>query len=412
MKILVVAEDFPWPSTGGGTIRLGKIIEAVSAMGETDFYTLYDPRRATLVLPPTVSVERMESVPYPVTPRSPKWRATWMARRGVPIEVVMRAGDPLPRRRFESWAADSYDVVWFSTAPTFAWIGRPRLGPTVIDLVDLEDEKARQRADLLRRGPPGTGFVSSFRQTMAATQTAVNARDWRAFQRSVAHQVDRVILSSEADAQRGGLPNTVVIPNTYPRPARSQGHEWVGDPPTILLQGSLHYGPNMDAVEWLLGQVAPLLRTMVPRAQIRLVGTTVPGVRRWHAPPTITVVGSVPDMEPELARADIAVVPLRIGSGTRLKILESFAHRVPVVSTTVGADGLDVQHGIHLLLADTPEDFASACQRLLVDVDLRKQLVDAAESLYVQRYEWSAARDRVQQLVRDLAGLPSRPPNA
>jgi glycosyltransferase involved in cell wall biosynthesis len=111
-------------------------------------------------------------------------------------------------------------------------------------------------------------------------------------------------------------------------------------------------------------------------------------------------------MEPELARADIAVVPLRIASGTRLKILESFAHRLPVVSTTLGADGLDVRDGIHLLLADTAEDFAVACQRLLVDTDLRKRLVDAAEDLYLRFYEWSTARDRVLQLVRDIAAPP------
>jgi glycosyltransferase involved in cell wall biosynthesis len=109
-------------------------------------------------------------------------------------------------------------------------------------------------------------------------------------------------------------------------------------------------------------------------------------------------------MEPELARADIAVVPLRIASGTRLKILESFAHRVPVVSTTLGADGLDVHDGVHLLLADTPDDFAAACRRLLSDTALRKRMVDAAEELFLRHYEWAGARVRIQQLVREVAG--------
>ena len=112
-------------------------------------------------------------------------------------------------------------------------------------------------------------------------------------------------------------------------------------------------------------------------------------------------------MEPELERADIAVVPLRIGSGTRLKILESFAHRVPVVSTSLGADGLDVQNGVHLLLADNADAFAVACQRLLADSDLRKRMVDAAEELYLQRYEWSAAKVQLQQLVRNVAEEPT-----
>jgi glycosyltransferase involved in cell wall biosynthesis len=213
-----------------------------------------------------------------------------------------------------------------------------------------------------------------------------------------------VVLCSDADVRRSGLPNAAVVPNTYPRPKRSGDHGTVGDPPTILLQGSFNYGPNMDAVEWLLGQVTTPLWAKVPGAEIRLVGNTVPGVRRWHRPPAVTVVGTVPDMEPELARADIAVVPLRIGSGTRLKILESFANRLPVVSTTLGADGLDVRDGVHLLLADNAEDFAAACQRLLVDTDLRKRLVDAAEGVYLRSYEGSASKDRVRQLVRDVAG--------
>ena len=108
-------------------------------------------------------------------------------------------------------------------------------------------------------------------------------------------------------------------------------------------------------------------------------------------------------MEPELARADIAVVPLRMGSGTRLKILESFAHRIPVVSTTIGADGLDVQDGVHLLLADRPDEFARACRRLIEDRALARRLVDAAEQRFLDRYEWSNAKDRIQKLVCDVA---------
>jgi glycosyltransferase involved in cell wall biosynthesis len=109
-------------------------------------------------------------------------------------------------------------------------------------------------------------------------------------------------------------------------------------------------------------------------------------------------------MEPELSRADIAVVPIRYGSGTRLKILESFAHRVPVVSTTIGAEGLEVEDGVHLLLADQPDEFAAACKRLLTDHELRKKMVDAAEQRYLERYEWSSARDRIRALVHELVG--------
>jgi glycosyltransferase involved in cell wall biosynthesis len=411
MKILLVAEDFPWPSTGGGLIRLAKVIDAVSQLGETDLFTLYDPRRVPLELPRSVSVARLETAPYPGTPSQRRWRTAWMTRRGVPMEVVMRSFDRSPRFRFEAWRQDRYDLVWFSTAATFAWMGRPRLGPTIVDLMDLEDVKADQRSSILRAQQRDGGLGHRVRRIAAAAQAGKNARDWRTFQQSVAAGVERVVLCSDADVRRSGLPNAAMVPNTYERPTRSVGHADVGDPPVILLQGSLHYPPNTDAVDWLIDEIAPRLWESVPGAEIRLVGRPTTGVKRRHRPPAVTVVGSVPEMEPELARADIAVVPLRIGSGTRLKILESFAHRVPVVSTTLGADGLDVRDGTHLLLADDATTFAAACQRLLSEPDLRKRLVDAGEELFLQRYQWAAARDTLRQLVRDVAATGTTAPS-
>ncbi len=98
----------------------------------------------------------------------------------------------------------------------------------------------------------------------------------------------------------------------------------------------------------------------------------------------MTVVGRVPDMATELARADVVVVPVRFGSGTRLKILEAFAHRVPVVSTTIGAEGLGVEDRTHLLIADRPEEFADAIYRLRSSPTLHRRIVDAAEEFYAR----------------------------
>jgi glycosyltransferase involved in cell wall biosynthesis len=404
VRILLAAEDFPWPSTGGGLIRLAKMIEALSELGEMDLFTLYDPNRTDPVLPSGLAVNRLLTVRYPASSRQRRWRPDWLTQRGLPVEVVMRSSDRSPRTAFDSWASDRYDLVWFSTAAVFSWLGRPQLGPTIIDLMDLEDVKARQRAALLRDATDGHGMSVRIRQVVASLQARKNANDWRGLQHSVARRVERVVLCSEADVRRSGLPNAVAIPNAYPRPAHSVGHLTPAEPPTILLQGSLNYAPNMDAVDWLVGEVEPLLRARVPDVRIRLVGKPTPGVERRNRPPEVTVVGRVETMEPELARADIAVVPLRIGSGTRLKILESFAHRIPVVSTSLGADGLDVEDGVHLLIADGAEAFADACQRLLTDVDLRKRLVDAAEARFLERYEWSAAKLRAQELARAIAG--------
>ena len=403
MKILLVAEDWAWPSTGGGLLRLARVIEALSEMGDVDLFALHDAGRETLELPERVSISRLHTTVHPRYPTERTWRMAWMRQRGLPMEVVRGSYDAELRNAFASWVADDYDVVWFSTAALYGWLGRPRLGPTIIDYMDLEDTKADQRADVLDDQRRHEGFRAKMRTTVAMYQSKKNASDWRAFQKSVGAEVDRVVLCSEADVGRSGLSNAVCIANTYVRPEHRVGRLEVSPEPVALLQGSLNYGPNMDAVEWLIGDIAPELRAKVPGLQIRLVGKATPGVQRQHDPPAVTVVGRVPDILPELARADIALVPLRIGSGTRLKILESFAHRIPIVSTTVGADGLDVEDGVHLLIADDPASFATACQRLLEDADLRRRVVDAAEELYLARYEWAATKTRLQQLVRTVA---------
>ena len=403
MKILIVASDFPWPKTQGGHLRLTTAIEALAELGDADLFALYDYRRSVPSLPPSVQVERLKTVAHRGSPHTLRRRAAWLARRGIPLEVALQRMDAAaPRLELESWVAAQYDLVWFERAATFELMGRPQLGPTIVDFVDLEDEKARLRAELIKTQPTQQERAGSFRQAVAVAQTHLNARDWRQFQRSVAGDVDRVALSSDLDVRRSGLANAVVVPNTYERPERAVGQIGVGEPAVVLFQATFDYAPNMDAVDWFVSEVAPLLQAGVPQLEVRLVGKPVPGVHRQHRPPAVTVVGVVPAMEPELARADIAVVPIRYGSGTRLKILESFAHRVPVVSTTIGAEGLHVEDGVHLLLADDAEAFAAACERLLTEPELRKQLVDAAEERYRERYQCSVARDHIQALVREV----------
>ena len=114
------------------------------------------------------------------------------------------------------------------------------------------------------------------------------------------------------------------------------------------------------------------------------------------SPPEVTVVGRVASMVPELARADLVAVPIRYGSGTRVKILEAFAHRLPVVSTTLGAEGLGLQGDRHLLIADVASAFADAC---LEDHGLRERLTDEANRLFLERYQWVSGRERIRDLM-------------
>ena len=398
----MVAHDTPWPALGGALVRLAQVAEALAAISDLDLFVFHDPRRSNLVVPASVAPARSVGVPFPRTSSQLQWRMSWVARRGVPLEVVMTRADRAPRLALGDWARPPYDLVWFSTAAPYDWAGRPELGPTVVDLMDLEDVKTELRADLLAAQRRSAPWPSSVRTRVAEYQTRLNARDWRRFLRSVAAQVDTVVVPSDLDAARSALANVTVIPNTYPRPQRPAGNPAADGPPVVLFQGSLGYPPNIDGAEWLADAIAPRIRAGVPATEVRLVGRPVMSVTELHEPGVLTVVGQVPSMDEELARASVAVVPVRYGGGTRLKILESFAHRVPVVSTSLGAEGLEVQDGVHLLLADGPEDFAAATVRLLRDAALRVRLTEAAEALYLERYEGRVAEEGVRRLVEDV----------
>jgi glycosyltransferase involved in cell wall biosynthesis len=409
MRILIVIENFPWPSMGGGLIRLARTVEALADIGDVDLFVLVDPRLSGLELPSNVRVRRLRTAHYPDVSSSLRWRAQWIAHRGVPLDVVKYSGDTGLRREFEAWAEDHYDVAWFSTGAAFEWLGRPKLGPTIVDLVDLEDEKVSLRVHTMTvERPAGRGLLRKVRHRVALGQARLNVGDWQHWQRSIAGQVERVVLSSNLDVGRSGLANAVAVPNSYDRPASPAGRIEVGTPPVVLLQGSLTYPPNMDAARWLADEIGPLLRVRIPNAEIRLVGTPGTGVELLHRPPEVIVVGRVPTMDSELALADVVIVPIRYGSGTRVKILESFAHRIPVVSTTIGAEGLDVRHGTHLLLADDPEALADACCLVLVDADLRSRLVARAEQQYLEYYDGSMACDRIRRLVLEVADSTTR----
>jgi glycosyltransferase involved in cell wall biosynthesis len=408
VRSLLVADNVPWPPLGGGLIRLAQVVGTVASVTELDLFVLHNPLRSRVDVPPNVPVLRSKGVAYPRLAGGMRWRLGWAAHRGVPVEVAMSSLDQEPRVALADWARPPYDVVWFSTARSYHWTGRPDFGPTIVDLDNLEDVKARLRADLLVEQARAGGASGSVRSRLAWFQARLNAGDWRRFQRSVAAQVERVVIASELDAARSGLSNVTVVENTYPRPELPAGNPGATQPSVVLFQGQLGYPPNIDAANWLAQAIAPRIRQAFPATEIRLVGRPGENVSELHRPGVVTVVGEVPSMLEELGRATVAAVPLRYGSGTRVKILESFAHRVPVVSTTLGAEGLDVEDGVHLLLADDPEEFASATVRLLRDPSLRIRLAEAAQERYLARYDGRAADEDVRRLLEEVGGTSTR----
>jgi glycosyltransferase involved in cell wall biosynthesis len=196
--------------------------------------------------------------------------------------------------------------------------------------------------------------------------------------------------ASDAEAARGIArhANIVVYPNAVP---------WVPQPPAadeevVVFSGNMEYHPNLSAVRFFRTEVWPLLRERWPALIWRLVGKNPAAISRFTSgDPRIEVAGEVDDAVCELARARVAVVPLLAGSGTRFKILEAWSAGLPVVSTTIGAEGLPAHDGENLLIADSAPGFAAAVTRLLENADLRQQLGRSGRFLVEQEFTWERA---------------------
>ena len=175
-------------------------------------------------------------------------------------------------------------------------------------------------------------------------------------------------------------------------------------PDTLVFTGSFTHPANRDAVNFFLHQVYARIKAQVPEVNLKIVGGT-DGVALSGFPIDDSVVftGLLRDVRPVIAQSWLSVVPLRIGAGTRLKIIESMALGTPVVSTSKGAEGLDVKHNEHLLIADTPQAFADSVVRLLREPELRQRLKNRAYELVRQKYDWSVVIPRFSTMVEQIA---------
>jgi glycosyltransferase involved in cell wall biosynthesis len=240
--------------------------------------------------------------------------------------------------------------------------------PSVLDLDD--DECTRTEMLIPLREAAGDFARANRERTELGRQ--------RRFQRMILSRFQTCFLASseDRDSLSAQYPDVKFawLPNAIRLPAETPGLHG-GPRGNLLFLGKLDYLPNEDAVLYFCNRILPLLITSGRPVSLRVAGMDAPdSIRKLSALPGVTVVGAVKDVVPEYERAGIAVAPLRAGSGTRIKILEAFSYGVPVVSTSMGAAGLDVTHEVHLLIADTPEEFAAACLRLIEDDRLAERL--------------------------------------
>jgi polysaccharide biosynthesis protein PslH len=224
----------------------------------------------------------------------------------------------------------------------------------------------------------------------------VNWRKLRREELGTYHDADGVYLCSTADQQRllGEVPDsrTIVIPNAAntefykPRTTDPQA-----DGRSIVFFGLMSYMPNIDGATYFIQEIWPRVAELNPQARCKIIGGSPPASLLALAKPSVEFTGFVPDLRPHLAEAAAIVVPLRIGGGTRLKIVEAMAMGKAIVSTTLGAEGIEAIPGRDILIADEPATFADAVTRLLNEPALATRIGHSARELSEARYAWSSA---------------------
>ena len=261
---------------------------------------------------------------------------------------------------------------------------------------------------------------TELKRSQAAAQTNLLARSWlnavselcRCMETRMLRRAGFILCCSDDDAERlrrfgNRKAAIIVVPNGVDT-------EWFRReqqvPQTIrmLFTGTAGYLPNDDAVAWLIQEILPRIRSQFPNAELVLSGRHAQ--HNWGSvakdTPGVTIISNPSDMRPILDSATIALVPLRQGSGTRFKILEAFSMGLGVVSTTLGAEGLPVKSGTHILLADTADDFAKAAISLLADPARIKVLGDSGRRLVCEQLDWKTIAQRMLAMLETARFFP------
>jgi glycosyltransferase involved in cell wall biosynthesis len=396
MKLLFLTPYLPSPPHSGGPRRLHGLMSGLARSHDVAVLALVDPTedqaaavRATREYCGTVLTAPNDR--YGLTVR--RKRALQMASLASPwsFERLVHHRPAFQAALDELVARVRFDAITveFAQLASYRLPRGPRL---VLDEHNIEYDVLRRTAAADRRLDRKVYNAIDYRKLRREERAA-----WRRFAGCLTTSArDEAIVRRS----RPGLP-TAVIPNAVDtsafRPADAPP-----EPGVILFFGAINYYPNTDALLYFLDEALPLIRRRQPGARVWIVGQSPPEAITSRASAEVIVTGLVDDVRPYLARAAVVVAPLRIGGGTRLKIVEALAMGKAIVSTTLGAEGLDVVGERELLLADTAPDFARQVCRVLDDGALARRLGAAARRAAEARYSWDAAVARLERFYAEL----------
>jgi glycosyltransferase involved in cell wall biosynthesis len=392
MKILWANTNLLHPTTKGGQIRTLEMLRILRRCHEIHYVTFSDPRNPAPLRSSGEYSAYVHSVPRRSVSKtslafcgevvrgifSPEPVATERHRSGKMSSLISRL---LARERFDRVVCDH-----LAPASHFADLSRCLLFQHNVETA-IWRRRAEQASDPVRRW-----YLRGQAERMSTFESRVS--------RAAGHVVAVSPADAELMRQWFGVSRISEIPTGvnlefFAAPASSPA---VAD---LVFVGSMDWSPNIHGIRFFLTDVLPIIRRRRPHCSLAIVGRMPPAdIRGWaRRDSRILVTGTVPDVRPYLWGSAVSIVPLYIGGGTRLKIYESMAARVPVVSTSVGAEGLDVRPPDNIRIADTAEAFAEECLTLLENATERDRLASAACDMVSSRYSWATVAKRFEEIL-------------
>lgn len=393
MNILVVSPNFPYPLAGFST-RNYHILKALASRHTVSLFAMNDGtnriRRNMSLLEAMTRELKIFSRPR-VLPK--RWEQLLSVISGKLYILNQYHSEELQHAIDETLATNGYDLVLFESVLTAGYHLPPNI-PVIIDQHNLEYEI------LLRTSERETAWLRRW-------YNKLQAHKLKPIEIERCRRASAVLVTSERECLelKRLLPESDirVVSNGVDTDKFGVDHAYTEIEARIVFTGALDYYPNIDAVLFFARHCWPYIHAHLPAATWQIVGKNPPShILRLADLPGVTVVGSVPDMLPYLAAAQVAIAPLLVGSGTRLKILEAFATQKAVVSTSIGCEGLEVESGRHLIIADQPEMFAREVVALLENPEKREALGRAGRSLVEATYSWRYCTHELLELVDEI----------
>ena len=401
MKILFAAELYPWPPTTGNPQRVYHILAALAKRHEVTLVSIvhseseqqHDP---TAPDPLPALCARIIRVPdtscafqrQPSCEGSQFWAfVRRLLGSPLPMVVQMWACPELVATLKALRAEQQFDAVWVERCYIAELVRRAGFQRLIVDLDDIQS----------------VALSRLVRQFSWSRWKALNYADLIKlflYEQLLSRRFERLVVCKESDRHFFALPGkrVVIVPNGVDTfRAADRGSE---RPNEILFVGFLRYTPNVDAVMHFATHVLPILRELAPGVRFTIVGKDpAPVIQGLNDGKQLVVEAAVADVRPYYEAASVVVVPMRLGSGTRIKLLEALAYGKAVVTTSIGAEGIDVRDGIDLAIADDPRAFAYACARLLGDQEARERLGTNGRERVLARYNWHRIAEDVENAI-------------